>query len=252
MQLTQRVYLVGSGSSGFSLTHDSDCHVYLIDGDSELALIDAGAGLGVAETVANIRAHGFALEDVRSLFLTHLHADHAGGAAALREALPNLQSPGGKVLASKQGAEWLRRGDEKAISLDMGKKGGYYAPEYRFEPCPVDVELGDGQIVSVGDLDIKVLDVPGHSKGHIALLMRHAGLIYLFSGDLLFFGGKILLQSIWDCDLQEHLRSIQKLAGLGVDVFLPGHGAFSLRNGQRHVDAAIGWIERCLVPPSFL
>jgi glyoxylase-like metal-dependent hydrolase (beta-lactamase superfamily II) len=116
----------------------------------------------------------------------------------------------------------------------------------------VEVELSNGQTVSVGDLELEIVDVPGHSGGHLALLMRHADLTYLFSGDLLFFGGKILLQSIWDCDLQEHLHSIQKLAGLGVDVFLPGHGAFSLRNGQRHVDAAIGWIERCLVPPSFV
>jgi len=247
MQLTRRVFLVGSGSTGFSLSHDSDCHIYLVDGGSELALVDAGAGPGVPETVGNICAHGFALEDVRWLFLTHFHADHAGGAAALRAALPGL-----KVLASKEGAGWLRSGDERAISLDMGKKGGYYAPEYRFEPCPVDVELSDGQTVRVGDLDIEVLDVPGHSRGHIALLMRDAGLTYLFSGDALFFGGKILLQSTWDCDLQEHLRSILKLAGLGVDVFLPGHGAFSLRNGQRHADAAASWIERCLVPPSFL
>ena len=247
MQLTQRVYLVGSGSAGFSLTHDGDCNIYLIDGGDELALIDAGAGPGVAETLGNIRAHGFALENVGSLLLTHLHADHAGGAAGLRRALPKL-----KVLASQEGAEWLRQGDEKAISLDMGKKGGHYAAEYRFEPCPVDVELGDGQTVSVGDLDIKVLDVPGHSRGHLAFLIRHAGMTYLFSGDALFFGGKILLQSIWDCDLQEHMHSIRKIAGLGVDVFLPGHGLFSLRNGQRHADAAMGWMEHCLVPPSFL
>lgn len=247
MQLTQRVYLVGSGSAGFSLTHDSDCHIYLIDGGTELALVDAGAGPGVAETLANVQAHGFALEDVHYLFLTHFHADHAGGAAGLRRMLPNL-----RVLASHVGADWLRRGDEQAISLDMGKQGGYYAPEYRFEPCPVDVELGDQQSVAMGNLNIRVLNVPGHAKGHIALLTRDAGLTYLFCGDALFFGGKILLQSTWDCDLQEHLHSIRKLAGLGVDVFLPGHGAFSLRNGQRHVDAAIGWIERCLVPPSFL
>lgn len=247
MQLTQRVYLVGSGSTGFSLTHDSDCHVYLIDGGTELALVDAGAGPGVTETLTNVRAHGFALEDVHYLFLTHFHADHAGGAAGLRRVLPNL-----RVLTSQVGADWLRRGDEQAISLDIGKRGGYYAPDYRFEPCPVDVELSDQQSVTMGNLDIKVLDVPGHAKGHIALLMRDTGLTYLFCGDALFFGGRILLQSTWDCDLQEHLRSIQKLIGLGVDVFLPGHGAFSLRNGQRHINAAIGWIERCLVPPSFL
>jgi glyoxylase-like metal-dependent hydrolase (beta-lactamase superfamily II) len=247
MQLTDRVYLVGSGAAGFSLTHPTDCHVYLIDGGTEVALVDAGTGLGTAEIVDNIRAHGFDLFDVRSLFLTHLHADHAGGAARLQRLLPNVQ-----VMASQAGADWLRRGDEQAISLDKGKQGGFYAPEYRFEPCPVAVELADGQSVAVGDMAIQILDVPGHCRGHVALLIRYAGLTYLFAGDALFFGGKILLQSIWDCDLQEHLRSIQRLAGLEVDVFLPGHGAFSLRDGQRHIDAANGWIERCLVPPSFL
>jgi hydroxyacylglutathione hydrolase len=247
MQLTERVYLVGSGSSGVSLTHPGDCHIYLIDGGSEMALIDAGVGLGVAETLANVRAHGLALEKIRHLFITHFHADHAGGAARLRAALPGL-----RVLAAKDGADWLRRGDEKGISLDMGKKGGYYAPDYRFEPCPVEVDLVEGQEVQVGDVRLQALETPGHSRGHLVFVMRDGGRTYLFCGDTLFFGGKILLQSIWDCDLQAHLRSIEKLAGLGVDVFLPGHGSFSLQDGQRHITAAIGWIERCLVPPSLL
>ena len=81
MQLTERVYLVGSGSVGFSITHSSDCHIYLIDGGDELALIDAGTGLGKDEILELIEAHGFSLDDVRYLFLTHYHADHAGGAA---------------------------------------------------------------------------------------------------------------------------------------------------------------------------
>ncbi len=34
MQLTEHVYLVGSGSLGFDLTDPFDCHVYLIDGHS--------------------------------------------------------------------------------------------------------------------------------------------------------------------------------------------------------------------------
>jgi len=247
MQLTERVFLVGSGSSGVSLTHPGDCHIYLIDGGSEMALVDAGVGLGVAETLGNIRAHGLALEKIRHLFITHFHADHAGGAARLRVALPGL-----RVLAAKDGADWLRRGDETGISLDVGKKGGYYAPDYRFEPCPVEADLVEGQEVQVGDVRLQVLETPGHSRGHLVFVMRDAGRTYLFCGDTLFFGGKILLQSIWDCDLQAHLRSIEKLAGLGVDVFLPGHGGFSLQDGQRHITAAIGWIERCLVPPSLL
>ena len=247
MQLTERVYLVGSGASGFSLTHYSDCHIYLIDGGSESALIDAGTGLGTADVLESIQAHGFSPEDIHYLFLTHLHADHAGGAAALHGALDNLQ-----VLVSRETAFALREGDEAAIGLDAGKKGGYYEPEYQFAPCPVDVELVDEQMIQVGEVNIRALETPGHCAGHMTYVMEDIGRTYMFSGDNLFSGGKILLQPIPDCNLQDHIRSIEKLADLNVDVFLPGHGCISLKDGQCHITEALGWVERCLIPPSLL
>jgi glyoxylase-like metal-dependent hydrolase (beta-lactamase superfamily II) len=247
MQITERVYLVGSGSAGFSLTFHSDCHVYLIDGGGELALIDAGTGPGRPEILDNIRSHGFAPEDVGYLFLTHLHADHAGGSAGLRADMPNL-----RVLVSEDVAHVLAQGDEKAISLDLGKEVGYYEPDYRFEPCPVDVKLVDGHATPVGDVEIRAIDTPGHCAGHMCFTMEDGGRTTLFSGDNLFSGGKILLQPLPDCDLQAHLRSIEKLVDLGVDVFLPGHGSISLKDGQRHIDEAMSWTKRGLVPPSLL
>jgi glyoxylase-like metal-dependent hydrolase (beta-lactamase superfamily II) len=57
MQLTEHVYLVGNGVLGFDMTDAFDCHVYLIDGGSELALIDTGAGIGHAAILANVKAH---------------------------------------------------------------------------------------------------------------------------------------------------------------------------------------------------
>ena len=247
MRITERVYLVGGGSSGFGLSFNSDCHMYLIDGGSELALIDAGTGPGRTDVLDQVRSHGFSPEDISFLFLTHLHADHAGGAAGLREVLPDL-----RVLVSKDVASILREGDEKAISLDLGKEAGYYAPDYRFEACPVDVELGEAQAIAVGDLEIRSIDTPGHCAGHSCFTMEEEGRTLLFAGDNLFAGGKILLQPVPDCDLQAHLRSIEKLAEVGVDVFLPGHGSISLRGGQAHIEAALGWTARGLIPPSFL
>jgi len=247
MRITDRVYLVGSGSSGFSLTFHSDSHVYLIDGGKGLALVDAGTGPGMSEILENVRSHGFTPGDIGHLFLTHLHADHAGGSAGFRALLPNMQ-----VLVSRDVAHVLAKGDEKAICLDLGKKAGYYEPDYRFEPCPVDVELVDGQVTRVGELAVRAIHTPGHCAGHMCFAMEEGGKTILFSGDNLFFGGKILLQPLPDCDLQAHLRSIEKLAGLGVDVFLPGHGSVSLKEGQRHIDEAMGWMQRGLVPPSLL
>lgn len=50
MRLTQDVALVGGGNAGFGLSAPLDCHVYLLDGGDELALVDAGVGDVVGET----------------------------------------------------------------------------------------------------------------------------------------------------------------------------------------------------------
>lgn len=247
MQITERVYLVGGGLSGFGLSHDSDCHVYLIDGGSRAALIDAGAGLGLEEILAVIQSHGLEKEKISHLLLTHLHADHSGGSAGLRDSIPGL-----KVCAAQDMAFALRQGDEEAIGLTHGKKGGYYAEDYAFEPCPVDLELTDGQEIAVGEITLRVITTPGHAAGHVCFVMDEGGKRHLFTGDNLFFGGKILLQPVADCNLQDHLDSLRKLEGLGVDVFLPGHGALSLSKGQNHIQEALAWMDRCLVPPSYI
>ena len=58
------VHLVGSGQSGFSLTDPLDCHVYLLDGGSELALIDTGVGRDTPAIAAEIKAAGFDPPDI--------------------------------------------------------------------------------------------------------------------------------------------------------------------------------------------
>lgn len=47
MRLTPEVYLVGGGNFGFNLSDAFDSHVYIVDGGSELAMIDTGTGMGM-------------------------------------------------------------------------------------------------------------------------------------------------------------------------------------------------------------
>ena len=61
MKLSRRTHLIGSGLNGFSLSHPLDCHVYLVDGGSELAVIDAGGGGAPERLVAEIERDGLDL-----------------------------------------------------------------------------------------------------------------------------------------------------------------------------------------------
>ena len=107
MRLTDRIYLVGSGYNGFAMTDPYDCHVFLIDGKDELAILDVGAGMGVPEIVENIRYDGFDPGQIGHMILSHAHGDHAGGAAKMRAA---LDKP--RVYLPADCANFLREGDE--------------------------------------------------------------------------------------------------------------------------------------------
>lgn len=247
MRLTDRVYLVGSGTQGFDLTDPYDCHVYLVDGGRELALIDVGAGMGAPAIVENVKRDGFDPARIRHIILTHGHGDHAGGAARMKSLLGDPA-----VHASGVIADHLRHADEKAISLDVAKQAGIYPMDYRLEPCAVDSELEEGATISVGDLVLSVFDTPGHSDGHVSLLTEESGGRTLFAGDVIFFGGKVLLQNIHDCRLDSLIGSLRKLRDLHITTLLPGHLTLSLKDGQRHIERANQVLDRLLIPEGIL
>ncbi|MGH2367114.1 MAG: MBL fold metallo-hydrolase [Chloroflexota bacterium] len=243
MKISERIHIVGSGRAGFNLTDDYDCHVYLLDGGGEYALIDAGGGRDVDGIVANLEGDGLDLGRVRYLLLTHAHADHAAGAAGLRARL------GLRVLASPQVAGYVRAGDERAASLDVARRTGGYPPDFVFPPCPVDDELPDGAPVRVGDLAVEAIETPGHAAGHLSYVLRHAGQTSVFCGDAFFFGGRILLQNTWDCSVQASIRTVERLASLDLDGLYPGHLTFAVHHGRRQIAKAMGFIAQLLPPP---
>lgn len=56
-------------------------------------------------------------------------------------------------------------------------------------PTPVDRDLHDGERIRVGDVEVEVLHVPGHTPGSLLYLAGGAARWHLFSGDTLFPGG---------------------------------------------------------------
>ena len=74
----------------------------------------------------------------------------------------------------------------------------------------------------------------------------------LFAGDVVFYGGTIFLQNIYDCRLDAQIDSLRKLRGLKIDTLLPGHQTFSLTNGQSHIEKANEWLDKLLIPPQMV
>jgi glyoxylase-like metal-dependent hydrolase (beta-lactamase superfamily II) len=246
MKLTDDVYLVGGGDYGFNLTHRLDCHTYLIDGGSELALVDAGFGPGTDQILDVIRADGFDPARSTSSFVTHYHADHAGGCA------PMTRATGARLLAGREAAPTIRVADADQIGLNWAKSFGFYPADYVWEPAEVAEEFEDGSRFQVGELTVEAIATPGHCLGHYCLRLVGRDRVYLFSSDAVFWGGAIILQNVPDSNVQEYAASCNKLAGLEFDALLPGHHLISLQNGRRHAEAAANEFNRIGLPKDLL
>ena len=242
MKITTRVSL--AGSEQFGLSHPLDCNCYLLDGGSALAIVDTGLGLGADEIIDNMAADGFDAARLTHILLTHAHPGHWGGANRLRE---------------RTGAQvWIHQAGVLAMTdlrndpaIEINKKFGRYPDGFDLLPCKPDRTFSDGDSIPVGEIEVKVIHTAGHTIDSTCFLFEDNGRRGLLTGDVVFYGGKLGLLNLEGCSLSDYRRDIHKLANLGVDMLLPGHGVFVLRRGQNHIRRAIAKLSDFVLPESF-
>ncbi|MCB0114945.1 MAG: MBL fold metallo-hydrolase, partial [Caldilineaceae bacterium] len=151
------------------------------------------------------------------------------------------------------GADTVRivtAGDEEAVSLPAAREAGVYPADYVYRACTVDRVLVAGERIEIGALTIEYVPTPGHSHDHGSYLVTRGDRRYLVGGDAIFHGGRIVLQHTWDCSVPQSIASIEHLNTLDFGALLPGHLSFSLHNGKRHIETAMGVIAQLGCPPA--
>ncbi len=240
MRITDKIYLVGSLQLGISGRWDS--HVYLVKGTEGSVLIDAGGGTDGEIILENIRNEGVDPKDIKALLLTHIHFDHACGAAEIRE------KTGCKVYLSSKTKHLLENATEDEIGLGLAKQQGIYPEWFQFRNCVVDEVVNDGDVIESAGLKFEAIGVEGHSPDSICYLTEIDGKRNLFAGDVLFYGGVIGLINAPGSTMDGYRQDLEKLANLNINGFYPGHYLFTVNGGQQHIDAAIEQCKKGSIP----
>lgn len=237
--------MIGSGQLGFDWTHPADCNVYAVDTGDGLILIDSGTGLSVDEMERNLNAYNFQMDEITHILLTHLHADHSGGAAEI------CRRSGAQIVLLAEAAPSLEAGVEAVIDLPRAREAGFYPSDYRWTPCKAGVLLQDGDRFSIGQYSFRALHTPGHSKFDTCFLMESSEWpSVLISGDTVLYGGKISMLSTSDFELGALASSMKKLAALDPEMLLPGHGQPALARAANHIRSANRIFENLGIPPN--
>src|SRR5262249_2948049 len=103
---------------------------------------------------------------------THGHGDHMGGNRALKE-----PSPAAPLLIGVN--------DAPLLTAPMANLSGAFG--VGITSPPADTLLREGDVVDFAGIHLEVLDIPGHSPGHIVFVYRATPCI-VFGGDVLFQG----------------------------------------------------------------
>ncbi|MGA4881063.1 MBL fold metallo-hydrolase [Streptomyces lydicamycinicus] len=217
-------------------------HVYLVAlPDDGYAAVDTGVP-GSAPAVLDALARlGGRPEQLRQIVLTHSHIDHMGSAADL------VAATGAQVLAGAPDAPYIRGSvTEPAPVLSPAERSLFERVMADFaaagvpplRPVEVDVELHDGDTLDGWPEPVRVLHVPGHTPGGIALHLPESRV--LFPGDIIGTtpDGTRAVLGPGNVAREEAIASFRRLAALdAVDTVCVPHGV-PLRTGTRDILAA--------------
>ncbi len=127
-------------------------------------LLESGPGSTLGTLERGVEAAGFSLGDLRAVFVTHVHLDHAGAAGELS------RRTGALVAVHPAGARHMA--DPSRLLASAGRIYGDLMDMLWGTMVPVPAErlrtVGDGELVEVGGLRVQALHTPGHARHHVA------------------------------------------------------------------------------------
>lgn len=196
---------------------------YLLETSEGPVLMETGPDTTFGNLEAGLSRLGYAPADVKHVFVTHIHLDHSGAAWRFAEA-------GSTVYVHPRGAPHLVDPEKlvKSATMIYGDRMDELWGRVRGMDGDRVVALGDAESVSVGGLEIKAFDTPGHAGHHNAYLVRGV----LFTGDVagcrISAGPVIPPTPPPEINVEKWHASIDRIREISPDTLYPTHfGGFS-------------------------
>lgn len=188
-----------------SVPFDENSYIVWKKGDSRAIVIDPGLQPG--EIIAVLDDLNL---ELAAIWLTHGHADHIGGNAALKRRYPDCPILIHPLDEPKLTDPWQNLSAQFGLEL--------------ISP-PADRLINEDEVLEIGGIKWRVAHLPGHCQGHVVFISQGLEPTVVLAGDTLF-NGSVGRTDFPDGDPPALLRGIrEKLYTLpDSTIILPGHG----------------------------
>ncbi len=231
-RITAGVFAIPLGFVNAFLIEQND------DAGSILTLIDSGMAGNCDQILAAVRELGRQPEDLRHILVTHLHTDHTGSLAAIREAT------GAEVWMHAADAAMIRQGIAgRAIEPRGGVLKGLLKKTMlrdiasaQVQAVEVAHEFSRDETLPVAG-GMRAIPIAGHTAGHTVYLWPQQGGV-LFVGDALTRFVRLGGAPIYE-DFSLAQANLLRLAELDFDVLCFSHGSPMVGKASEQVHAKI-------------
>jgi N-acyl homoserine lactone hydrolase len=184
-----------------------------------------------------MRAMGFDPDEVRWVLLTHMHTDHAGGLAHF---------PKAEHLVARREYETAKGALGVARGYPSNRWPDWFNPKLvDVQPEPIGPFLGSYPVTQGGD--VSLIPTPGHTAGHLSVVVRTPEITYFLAGDTsytqaLMLAGQIDGVSMDRLVARRTLARIREFCRSTPTVYLPSHDPDTpdrLANQQLAIDSEI-------------
>lgn len=222
-------HVVEHGKGIYRIDSTEGVFMDLLIGSKKALLIDTGYGFGNLQEVVDTLIGELPLIVVN----THGHLDHADG---------NWQFADCEIFmhpADKELYESFYTKESRADAIENAKHAkinwgsdetvntlpeGFDENMYLSQEAPEAKPICEGDVIDLGGITLKVYEVPGHTKGSIALLNEKTGEMYM--GDAAN-AHVLVVKALGGATIGDYKKTLNKLQGIEFETFLTGHDANS-------------------------
>lgn len=192
------------------------CNLYIIRGKNGDILIDTGF-VGRKKYLKR----WLDKYNIKLIILTHAHLDHAWNAAYIKK-LYNCEIALGINDVYNIDNSKIHSVPSKDKYYLWTKLMNYFMRKLVPAWFDVDILLKNNQIIRRYGIELKIVDLPGHTNGSIGIIYKD----YLFAGDALVNRRKRVQIAFQNQNNEEALNTYQKILGISPKIVFLGHDRY--------------------------
>lgn len=230
-KVTDRITLLGVREACF----------YILDGGAESLMVGGGMANIGPDVLRQLEKFSVDERKIKRVVILHSHFDHCGLVPFMKKRWPWAvvsASSRAKQLLSEPKVSESNRALNRMAMLRAGLEEPAVIELFDYTEIEVEMVLREGDRVACGDLNLEVLEVPGHSSCSIALYLPEEKALFASDAGGVRYGDFYMAAGNSNFDLFQ--QSLEKMSQYDVEVLLAEHyGALDGEDGRGYLSKAM-------------